>query len=151
MNAPAKSSSETQTRQSLAAKWRDGRHELLQLYADLELVLAAHLVPDGKSLVVTPPDARSFGKKVQHAIKASPDFKAHAELVPLRNLLAHAKLEIVTIADEHFVVLRVADLNMAMNARIIPEKECKPLLSEWRTMLKRALADARSLPPPIAS
>ena len=71
---------------------------------------------------MTPSDARSFGKKVQHAIKASSDFKIHAELVPLRNLLAHAKLEIVTIADEHFVVLRVADLNMAMMLESFPKK-----------------------------
>ena len=146
MNAPAKPLTETQTRQSLAAKWQEGRHELLQLYADLELVLATRLVPDGKSLVVTPPDVRSFGKKVQHAIKTSPAYKMHAELVPLRNLLAHAKLEVVTLGDELAVILRVADLGMAMNARVISEKECKPLLSEWRNMLKQAIAHARDLP-----
>lgn len=146
MNAHAKPMTEAQARQSHADKWRDGRHELLQLYASLEKVLAARLAPFGKDLVVTPVAQRTFGSKLQLTIKSAPAFKVHADLGPLRNLLAHTSFDIVIIGGELSVVLSVADIENARNARVISGSSWKPFLDQWRIMVQQALDEARRLP-----
>lgn len=146
MNAPTNPMTETQTRQSLTSKWRDGRHDLLQLYASLEKVLAARLAPAGKALIATPATHRTFGNKLQLTIKSAPAFKVHADLGPLRNLLARTNFDIVSIGEELSVVLSVADIDNARNARVIAGTNWKPFLDQWRTMLQQALDDARRLP-----
>jgi len=137
---------EAQTRQSLADKWCDGRHDLLQLYGSLEKVLAARLAPAEKSLAATPAAHRTFGNKLQLTIKSTSAFKVHADLGPLRNLLAHTNFDIVTIGEELSVILSVADIDDARNARVIPGTNWKPFLDHWRNRVQRALDDARGLP-----
>ena len=66
--------------------------------------------------------------------------------MPLRNLLAHANPAFVMIGDEMSIVLTVADLGLAMNARVIAESDLQPLFKVWRTMFEDALDDARRLP-----
>jgi hypothetical protein len=146
MNAPAKPMTETQIRQSLTDRWRDGRNDLLQLYGSLEKMLAARLSHGGKGLMVTPDAHRTFGKKLLLTIKSAPAFKVHADLGPLRNLLAHTNFDIVTIGEDLSVVLSVADIDNARNARVIAGTNWRPFLDQWRAMLQQALDDARRLP-----
>ena len=153
MNAPTNPLTEAQIRQSLANKWRDGRHELLQLYASLEKILARRLAPDGKILIVTPAASRTFGQKLQLTIKSAPaSFKLHADLGPLRNVLAHTSFDIAMIGEELSVVLSVADIENARNALVIPGTDWKPFLDQWRKKLKQAIDEARRLPAtPLAN
>ena len=146
MDAITTPQSETSIRQSLLSRWRNDCSELQKLYAKLEVALADALLVHAQALASTPPVARTFGNKISGAFKGPQSSKAHADLVPLRNLLAHANTEVVQLGGEWSLVLRVADLASAMNARIIPEKHYKRLIVEWKKMLNSALDEAAALP-----
>jgi hypothetical protein len=145
MDAIAKPQSEISNRQSLKARWRERHFELLQLYDELEIALSSALRSDAAATVNTPSEERTFGKKLNLAFKGAPSLKTHSELIPLRNLLAHAKAEIVNWDGDLAILLRVADPTSAMNARLIPKSEYASVFATWRNMIKSALADAGKL------
>ena len=145
MNAPSKPQTEQQARHSLMQKCGNNRHELLQLYAELEMLLSNGLFSADATIAKTPADARTFGKKLQLARETDQEFEGHADLGTLRNLLAHAKIDVMTANEERYVVLRVADVDSGKNARIIAERDWAEIFNKWRDMLSAASTAAGNL------
>jgi len=129
-------------RQSLEARTGAARHELLQLFADFEIALTGFLDRANRA----PADLekrRTFGEKLREAIKLDQSLKAHDRLIALRNLLAHAKFDIVKIEKQYCVLLQVAECASETNARIVRGDRWPETHAAWRDALKAALDDLK--------
>ena len=96
---------------------------------------------DEQTISATNGSNRTFGNKLRTGVKLRPSLKAYLELIPLRNLLAHAKFEIVQIGTANRVAMITADLDSAMNARLVSEDEWDSALDTWQKAISAALKD----------
>lgn len=143
-SVPDKAAQDKERRQSLAARSQNGRHELLQLFADIEFSLA-ELLGQATAIIVGGGSCKTFGLKLREAIKRHPVLKRHEDLIALRNLVAHAKIDVVRIDEALHVILRVTETGTITNARIIADGKWDMTQQAWATSASEALTAIREL------